>query len=119
VLREVGRLGDRLSADLDRMEMDGDRKLSDRVTELVGARRAFEERVARLTEQVGTLETIRADIGGLLARLSGVLEAHRVDGGTVRTGISSRRDRIFACSRCNPPTIGPPGITGLFLLVGG
>lgn len=82
VVREVGRLGDRLAADLDRMERDGDRKLSDRVSELSDAKRDFEERVARLTEQVAKLETIRSDVGGLLGRLSGMLDApRRVEGG--------------------------------------
>jgi hypothetical protein len=79
LLREIGRLGDRLAADLDRMEKDGDKTLGDRVTELAQAKGEFEERVSRLTEQVAQLELLRSDIGGLLGKLSGALDANRRD----------------------------------------
>lgn len=79
LLRDISRLGDRLAADLDRMEKDGDKTLSDRVTQLVQAKGEFEERVSRLTDQVAQLELIRSDIGGLLGKLSGALEPNRRD----------------------------------------
>ena len=83
LLRDIGRVGDRLAADLDRMEKDGDKTLSERVSQLSEAKREFEERVSRLTDQVAQLELIRSDIGGLLGRLSGALDANRRDNGAL------------------------------------
>jgi chromosome segregation ATPase len=76
VLNQIRHLRDELSASLEKLEQDGDRKLADRVAELTGQQREYEERVARLGDYFARLEAIRKDIGGLFSRLSGALNAH-------------------------------------------
>jgi chromosome segregation ATPase len=75
-IQEVTGFRDRLADALDRLEQDGDRKVSQRVQELADKTREFEQRVASLCDHFVTLDTVRTDIGILFTRLSVALATH-------------------------------------------
>ncbi len=84
-VQDVSGLRDRLGDALDRLEQDGDRKVSQRVQELADKTREFEQRVANLCDHFVTLETVRTDIGVLFTRLSVALATHSSRGTSTGT----------------------------------
>ena len=57
------------------LERDEECALVERVKKFDDSKKELEDRVASLNEQFSRLATIRKDIGGLLAKLSGTISA--------------------------------------------
>jgi chromosome segregation ATPase len=82
VIQDVSRVRDQLTGALDRLEQDGDLKVSQRVQELADKTREFEQRVASLCDHFVMLEAVRTDIGILFTRLNVALATHSSPGGS-------------------------------------
>jgi chromosome segregation ATPase len=81
-IQEVSGLRDRLAGSLDRLEQDGDRKVSERVQDLADKMREFEQRVVSLCDHFVMLDAVRTDIGILFTRLNVALATHSAAGGS-------------------------------------
>ena len=89
---ELDALRDRFSAAVDQLERNGDRSLGERVQDFTTAKEELQDRIGRLTEQFGKLQTTRHEIGVLLTSLNSALEMP-VDG--VRPQTRPRVKRSF------------------------
>ena len=89
---ELDALRDRFSAAVDQLERNGDRSLGERVQDFTTAKEELQDRIGRLTEQFGKLQTTRHEIGVLLTSLNSALEMP-VDG--VRPQTRPRMKRSF------------------------
>jgi hypothetical protein len=75
VLGSLREIRDQLATKIDRLERDDECALSERVKRFDDNKKELEDRVNRLNEQFSKLATIRRDISGLLAKLSGTINA--------------------------------------------
>jgi chromosome segregation ATPase len=75
VLDSLRAIRDQLTTKIESLERDEDCALTERVQNFDDNKKELEDRVASLSEQFSKLATIRKDIGGLLAKLSGTISA--------------------------------------------
>ena len=76
-IRDLHVRRDRLAGTLNEIELQGDQKLSARVEALYRSKIETEQRIAQVVEQFSKLDTIRSEIGGLFAKLNGMLDRLR------------------------------------------
>ncbi|MGH6742555.1 MAG: hypothetical protein ACREDY_26590, partial [Bradyrhizobium sp.] len=75
VLDSLRAIRDQLTTKIESLERDEECALTARVQNFDDNKKELEDRVATLSEQFSKLATIRKDIGGLLATLSGTISA--------------------------------------------
>jgi chromosome segregation ATPase len=75
VLDNLRDIRDQLARRIDGLERDDECALVERVKKFDDNKKELEDRVASLNEQFSRLASIRKDIGGLLAKLSGTISA--------------------------------------------
>lgn len=75
VLDNLRDIRNQLTAKIENLERDEECALTERVQKFDDNKKALEDRVASLSEQFSRLASIRKDIGGLLAKLSGTISA--------------------------------------------
>lgn len=68
---------DRLIKALEEIELHGDEKLGTRLDQLYRSKLETEQRIVQVVEQFGKLDSIRKEINGLFAKLSGTVDGLR------------------------------------------
>jgi hypothetical protein len=62
---------------LEEIELHGDEKLGARLDQLYRSKLETEQRIVQVVEQFGKLDSIRKEINGLFAKLSGTVDGLR------------------------------------------